>query len=155
QAYVLGNPKAWLGTAYHEVLEALPSLVSEASELPFGERVEVSWNNAIARLARAAASHPLNHRFGEATTWRGYYLVLETLAIRTFELPEQVGPPQQQAKTQGKRSRILHEQEFTALSGALRGRIDLMRGDEIVDYKTGALFENSGVDDIPSVKDAY
>src|SRR5438093_70456 len=71
-AYVLGNPKAWLGTAYHRVLKHLPEL--GGADGP--SRLQQLWGEEIAHLEQAAA-HPLNGRFGPALSWRGYYLVLE------------------------------------------------------------------------------
>lgn len=156
RAFVLGNPKAWLGTAYHEVLEALPALAAEGGA-PLLELVDVRWGQAIERLQQEAASHPLNHRFGPATTWRGYYLVLETLRIRAAELANDMLPRSLlgAGSGSGAAKRTLREEEFSAISGKLRGRVDLIRGTEIVDYKTGALFENDAVDAAPSLKAAY
>ncbi len=157
RSYVLGNPKAWLGTAYHEVMEALPTLASGGIESPILQRAEMLWSQAITRLEQEAASHPINHRFGSAVTWRGYYLVLETLRIRVAELAGAVGPrSDQQAAGRGEElTFVLREEEFNAHSGKLRGRIDLVRGDEIIDYKTGALFEADTGDEPPALKAAY
>jgi hypothetical protein len=133
QAYVLGTPKAWLGRAYHEVLQALPALASAADETVVLQRAEARWNQAIARLEQEAASHPLNHRFGPALTWKGYYLVVETLRIRVAELAGAFGTRfEQETAARGESLYLLGEQEFDAHSGKLRGRIDLVRGDEIL-----------------------
>lgn len=157
RAYVLSNPKAWLGTAYHEVLEALPVLAAEGAEASVQQRAEAIWNQAIKRIEQQAASHPLNHRFGSALTWKGYYLVLETLRIRVREFTESIN--RQYDRSAGYRKENItsasREKEFSALAGKLRGRIDLVRGNEIIDYKTGALFENDTGDAPPSLKAAY
>ena len=151
--YVLGNPKAWLGTAYHEVLEALPTLVLGGRGTTLLQRAEAQWNQAIARLEEAEVRHPLNHRFGSATTWRGYYLVLETLHLRVAELAKAfvTGEP---SFTGESNASALREKGFSALSGKLHGRIDLVRGDELIDFKTGALYEHEDAD-APSLKAAY
>lgn len=154
QPYVLGNPKAWLGTAYHEVLEALPALASGGAGTALLQRAEARWNQAVARLEEAAARHPLNHRFGSATTWRGYYLVLETLRLRMAELAGAFGTRKPSGTGESK-TWALREEEFSALSGKLRGRIDLVRGDELIDFKTGALYEHEDADAPPSLKAAY
>jgi len=155
--YVLGNPKAWLGSAYHEVLEGLPSLTSERLETVVLQRAEDRWNQAIARLEREAAAHPLDHRFGPATTWKGYYLVFETLRMRVAELSKKLGlHVHEEAAGCGQgMNKAVREQGFTALSGKLRGRIDLVDGNEIIDYKTGALFEHETSDAAPQLKAAY
>ncbi len=157
RAYVLGNPKAWLGIAYHAVLEALPTLAAEGEENSVQQRAEASWNQAIEHLEQQAALHPLNQRFGSALTWKGYYLVLETLRIRVRELTENIN--RQYDRNTGYRNENItgtsREKEFTALAGKLRGRIDLVRGDEIIDYKTGALFESDTSGAQPLLKAAY
>lgn len=157
RVYVLGSPKAWLGTAYHEVLQALPTLAAEGVETSVQQRVEAVWSQAVERLERRAALHPLNHRFGSALTWKGYYLVLETLRIRVRELTESIN--RQYDRSAGYRQEnitgVSREKEFIALDGKLRGRIDVVQGDEIIDYKTGTLFENDTSGTPPSLKAAY
>ncbi len=154
QPYVLGNPKAWLGTAYHEVLEALPASASGGAGTALLQRAEARWNQAVARLEEAAARHPLNHRFGSATTWRGYYLVLETLRLRMAELAGTFGTGKPSGTGESK-TWALREEECSALSGKLRGRIDLVRGDALIDFKTGALYEPEDADAPPSLKAGY
>src|SRR5215475_8340633 len=73
QPFVLGNPKAWLGTAYHKVMEQLPAILGTVG--PALASADAVWNSEIARLEQEAANHPLNARFGPARTWKGYYLV--------------------------------------------------------------------------------
>lgn len=157
RTFVLGNPKAWLGTAFHEVLEHMPVLIADTdSTEEIWERAESRWNEAIARLEHEASLHPLNRRFGQARTWRGYFLTLETLRIRVAELSEDVG--RRKRVLAGRietSSRIAREDEFTSQSGKLRGRVDLLRGDEIVDFKTGTLFETEDAELPPTVKAAY
>jgi hypothetical protein len=154
---MLGNPKAWLGTAYHEVLQALPMLAAEEVETSVQQRAEAIWNQAIERLEHQASLHPLNHRFGSALTWKGYYLVLETLRIRVRELTENINRQYDRSAGYNKEniSTVSREKEFNALAGKLRGRIDLVQGDEIIDYKTGTLFDNDTGDSPPSLKAAY
>ncbi len=49
----------------------------------------------------------------------------------------------------------MREQEFTAFGGKLRGYPDLVRDSEVVDYKSGAVFEHDVVTDTTVVKAAY
>lgn len=155
-AYVLGNPKAWLGTAYHEVLEKLPAVVSNGSETQVLQRAETLWNQAIARLEQKAASHPLNHRFGSSIEWKGYYLIHETLRLRVAELFDVLTRhPKTTTDFAIDQIGAIREKQFSTMSGRLRGRIDLVRDNEIIDYKTGKLFENAGVTSTPFLKGAY
>src|SRR6266852_2650973 len=136
--HVLGNPKAWLGTAYHKVLERLPELAAAGEHAPV--LLETLWNEEIARLQQEAASHPLNHRFGQPPFWYGYHLVLATLRLRAAEMlpPAEMDAPQA-APT--KRLETFREEKFTAFSGKLKGKPDLGRGEEIIDFKTGSIYE--------------
>lgn len=157
RAYVLSNPKAWLGIAYHEVLEALPAIALKESESSVRERADARWKQAISRLEHQAALHSLDRRFGPALRWKGYYLVLETLRIRVDELVELLKVRGHETETRGDESSVgaSPEKAFSALAGQLRGRIDLLRGDEIIDYKTGSLFDSDTDESEPSLKVAY
>lgn len=72
--FVLGNPKSWLGMAYHEVLEKIVA-VDFSNETP-DAAIERLWNQAVEAQHRRASVHPLDHRFGlpvicgPAITWR-------------------------------------------------------------------------------------
>jgi hypothetical protein len=57
QPFVLGNPKAWLGTAYHKVMEQLPSILRSGGD-PMAN-ADAIWNAEIARLEQEASNHPL------------------------------------------------------------------------------------------------
>lgn len=155
--YVLSNPKAWLGIAYHGVLEALPGLATNETSVSLSEDVDARWNHSISRLAQQATAHPLNRRFGPPQTWKGYFLVLETLRLRVRDFAPIVTSRSQEEepRLRERKRRTSREEEFEAFGGQLRGRIDLLRGDEIIDYKTGALFENETGDSEPSLKEAY
>ena len=57
-AFILGSPKAWVGTAYHEVL-------SWAKGIEFGDEslereAQKIWEAAVSRLYEEAQDHPLN-----------------------------------------------------------------------------------------------
>src|SRR3989442_14088589 len=59
--FALGNPKAWLGTAYHKVLEKL--WIGMNSDLTEEQLVERLWTSAIDALQQRAVAHPLDRRF--------------------------------------------------------------------------------------------
>lgn len=146
-AYVLGHPKAWLGTAYHGVLERLPELNSEEAM----SRIQELWREEIGRLEQQASRHALNRRFGPATTWRAYYLVLETLKLRAANLV-----PAPRSERENIPVESFREEEFIGFGGKLKGKPDLGRGDEIIDFKTGNIYESSEDENsTPAVKQAY
>ena len=81
--FVLSHPKAWLGTAYHDVLEKIHRVDIETEG--FDQAVERLWNEAVAAQHRRMLSHPLDRRFGAPHTWPGYYLVRASVALRARE----------------------------------------------------------------------
>jgi len=148
--YVLGNPKAWLGTAYHEVLEKLADAIPDASSLD--AVVEQLWNAAIATQHGRALAHSLDARFGAPTTWPGYHLARAAVRLRAQEM---IRADVSRAETRGAPPNELREKEFTAFDGKLLGRPDLIRADEIVDYKSGTVNEFDEATQTDVVKAAY
>ena len=153
--FVLGNPKAWLGTAYHEVLEKIVGVA--LGHETFEAAVEQLWKQAIATLQQRADAHPLDRRFGAAITWPGYYVARASVALRAGGLS--TGPPTTASnakQTSGEGlSGSIREQEFTACDGKLLGRPDVIRADEVVDYKSGAIVEYDEGTQSDVVKAAY
>ncbi|MDK2744412.1 MAG: PD-(D/E)XK nuclease family protein [Nitrospira sp. BO4] len=147
--YVLGNPKAWLGTAYHEVLEKFACLESivdvEAAAVQF-------WDRAVDAQHQRAAAHQLNRRFGSPETWPGYHLVRASALLRAREVS--AGGTALGATGSGDAGTI-RERQFVAVGGKLVGRPDLIRHREVVDYKSGAIFEYDESSQSDVVKAAY
>jgi hypothetical protein len=145
-AHVLGNPKAWLGTAYHAVLEA----ASKATNADCGPDIDQLWTDAISHLHEIISAHPLNRRFGAPETWPGYHVTRASVLVRANDVTtKKTLAPQSAAATS------IHEQEFVAVGGKLRGRPDVIRGREIVDYKSGAITEYNESEQTIVVKAAY
>jgi len=91
--FVLGNPKAWLGTAYHEVLEKIVEVDLDQETLDAA--VERLWNQAIATQQQRADVHALDRRFGSPTAWPGYHVARASVVLRAQELsaaPAYSGP---------------------------------------------------------------
>jgi PD-(D/E)XK nuclease superfamily len=154
--FVLGNPKAWLGTAYHEVLEKI--VKSGLSEDALDTVVERLWCQAIATQQRHANEHPLDARFGVAMTWPGYYVARASVALRVQSLsaePTPAAAPTPKRVPRGKLRGHIREREFSAFDGKLIGRPDVIRDSEVVDYKSGAMFEYDEVAQAEVVKAAY
>src|SRR5262245_24726984 len=154
---VLGNPKAWLGNAYHEVLERI--VESDLTQESLENAVEHLWNQAIAAQHRRAASHVLDQRFGLPVTWPGYHVARASVLLRARELVGDVVPagPRPATKTglAAEPLAAVREQEFTACGGRLLGRPDVIREDEVVDYKSGAILEHDAVAQADVVKAVY
>lgn len=147
RSYVLGNPKAWLGTAYHQVLEQVWGL--EPFDLE--SRIEELWLNAIKKLQVQAEAHPLNRRFANPEQWQGYHLVRAFTLLRAKQaLHFQPREPVARAPT----APVFREQQFSAMNGKLIGRPDVILGNEIRDYKSGRIYDEAP-DGNQTVKQAY
>lgn len=130
--FVLGQPKAWLGTAYHSVLEGAAAGGAAAAH-------EAAWVAAIDQQHDRARQHPLDRRFGPPERWPGYHLVRAMALLRTQEVAStsrNAGPPRAVEGTETGR-----EQWLSGANRRLVGRPDLVRGDAVIDYKTGDVHE--------------
>lgn len=146
--FVLGNPKAWLGAAYHEVLAQVAGIASDDGT----PDIDDLWHDAIQRQHERAKHHPLDGRYGEPTSWPGYHVALASLRLRADDLLQQ-WPEHQRIRTSSAENRTpirQIERALVALHGNLVGRPDLVGHDEVLDYKTGDVFE-SDADDAPDV----
>jgi hypothetical protein len=154
--FVLGNPKAWLGTAYHEVLEKVVEV--DLRQETFDAAVERLWKQAIATLQQRADVHPLDRRFGSAIAWPGYHVAHASMALRAEGLSAAPRPATAPSRNQVSGADLggsIREHEFTAYDGKLLGRPDVIRADEIVDYKSGAIVEYDEATQSDVVKAAY
>lgn len=144
--YVLGNPKAWLGRAYHAVLEA-------AGRARPGEIETIAtktWDSAIQAEYERARSHPLDSRFGPPESWPGYHLVRAMAFARAREL---AAPGSGRSDTSARLSEpAWRERQFSGAGGRIIGRPDLVRSGEVVDFKTADVFAE---EDTEEVKPAY
>ena len=155
-AFVLGNPKAWLGTAYHEVLEKIVEVDLRHESIE--EAVERLWNQAIAFQQRRVGAHPLNRRFGVPESWRGYYLARASVLLRAQELADVSVLSQSRISTEASSlgsMPTIREQEFTAFDGRLVGRPDVVGAGEVIDYKSGAIIEHDVETETDVVKVTY
>lgn len=154
---VLGNPKAWLGNAYHEVLEKISG--ADLTREGFDSAFNALWNEAVRRQEDRAKGHPLDQRFGVPASWPGYYVVRASAELRARDLRATAGSAS--APTVKGDGRVLslqvdiREQEFKAFDGRLRGRPDVIRGREVIDYKSGAILEQDEVTQTEVVKATY
>ncbi|MEW6071064.1 MAG: PD-(D/E)XK nuclease family protein [Planctomycetota bacterium] len=130
--FVLGQPKAWLGTAYHAVLEGAAGGGAAAAH-------EAAWLAAINEQHDRARQHPLDQRFGQPERWPGYHLIRAMALLRAQE----VGGPSSSTGRPGaaEGGRASREQWLSGAGGRLVGRPDLVRGNAVIDYKTGDIHE--------------
>ncbi|HMN97663.1 MAG TPA: PD-(D/E)XK nuclease family protein [Phycisphaerales bacterium] len=154
-SFVLGSPKAWLGTAYHEVLEKIVEI--DLSQESLDGAVERLWDLAIAAQQQRADAHVLDRRFGSPTTWPAYHVARASVLLRAGELSaapaSAVAPATEEPRTG--LAPTIREQEFTAFGGRLLGRPDVIRASEVVDYKSGAIVEHDAATLTNVVKAAY
>src|SRR5688572_13598791 len=68
-SWSLHDPRAWLGTAFHKVMEA--ARWPDATTATLAE----AWAAAVDQAAKAAAQHRLDLRFAVPERWPGYFLV--------------------------------------------------------------------------------
>jgi RecB family exonuclease len=130
--FVLGQPKAWLGTAYHAVLEGAASSGGAAA-------YEAAWLDAINEQHDRAGQHPLDQRFGPPERWPGYHLIRAMALLRAQEVGSRSSSTGRAGASEG--GEVAREQWLSGAGGRLVGRPDLVRGDAVIDYKTGDIHE--------------
>jgi len=130
--FVLGQPKAWLGTVYHAVLEGAAGGGAAAAH-------EAAWLAAINEQHDRAQQHPLDQRFGQPERWPGYHLIRAMALLRAQE----VGGPSSSTGGPGaaEGGGAAREQWLSGAGGRLVGKPDLVRGNAVIDYKTGDIHE--------------
>ena len=101
--YVLDHPAAWLGNAYHKVMELIlqADLPSEALE----DAVSRIWDESISARVTENKDHPLNCRFEDPIRWPKFALMKANAEVRAEELVEMrssTGGSSEKSKTGGK-----------------------------------------------------
>lgn len=132
QGLVLHDPRAWLGTAFHKVMEAAaqPGATEAAAEQ--------AWTAAVAKSAAAAASHPLDSRYSAPERWPGYFLVRQR-ALSSAQRVIAANPGGQRRSAPGgstSGSGASAERLLLARGGRLAGRPDRFDGRVLTEYKS-------------------
>ena len=126
--WVLHDPRAWLGTSFHRVMQAAQSGASRVD-------VETAWSAAIVHAAEAASLHPLDARFSQPERWPSYYLVRQrALSLASEHIqpaPHGSGTTPRQSGTPRSLERLLE-----ARGGRLAGRPDHFDGKTLTEYKS-------------------
>jgi hypothetical protein len=132
QRLVLHDPRAWLGTAFHKVVEAAarPGATEAAAEQ--------AWTAAVNQAVAEAASHPLDARYAAPERWPGYFLVRQrALASAQRAITANVGGQRRPAPVGGTpASAASTEQLLLARGGRLAGRPDRFDGRTLIEYKS-------------------
>lgn len=129
---VLHDPRAWLGTAFHKVMEAAarPGTTEAAAER--------AWAAAIAEAVTAAASHPLDARYAAPDRWPGYFLVRQRALASAQRIIAGNAASQRKAAagsaTPG--SGASAERLLLARGGRLAGRSGRFDGRVLTEYKS-------------------
>jgi hypothetical protein len=150
----LGNPKSWLGIAYHNVLEKIASVDLERDSIE--SAICRLWKDAVEKQFAINALHTLDRRFGPPETWPGYYLCYASVSLRANELLLK----RETSRLQGQPSwnggaKAIREQRFSGFGGRLVGKPDVIRYPEIIDYKTGGIIEWNDANQADSIKAGY
>jgi hypothetical protein len=129
--WVLHDPRAWLGSAFHCLMEAMRPGASPAD-------AETIWNAAIRDAVAAALNHPLDRRFAAPERWPSYFLVRK----RAFALAAKVGASRRQDGAAVRTGQTSHgpahgpERRFEARGGRFVGRPDYYDGHVLTEYKS-------------------
>jgi hypothetical protein len=127
--WILHDPRIWLGTAFHKVMEASRSSSATAAN------PEEAWAEAVREAAAAAAHHRLDARFAAPERWPGYFLVRQRALSSAQEIitASAVGG----RPFASSRERIsTTEHSLQARGGRLVGRPDRFDGRIVTEYKS-------------------
>ena len=124
--WVLHSPRAWLGSAFHRVMEKAPSDRSEVEDL---------WDAAIREILVSASNHHLDSRFANTERWPGYYLARQRAIASAMQRSRQGNPglrlSRPPVQTYGGSEKLL-----TARAGFLAGRPDHFDLKSVTEYKS-------------------
>jgi len=127
--WILHDPRAWLGVAFHKVMEASrrPSATAATPE--------EAWSAAVREAAAAAAHHPLDARFAAPERWPGYFLVRQrALSSAQDVIAANIDGARPSAPRQEGVSAT--ERGLQARGGRLVGRPDRFDGRILTEYKS-------------------
>lgn len=128
-AWVLHDPRLWLGIAFH-------SLMEKARRRLGGPALVAAWNEIVEQFVQQAGRHQFDRRFASTAHWPNYYLAEERAVSAATELaarsspPTGAGPASRQPPTSGTETRLV------ARSGRLVGRPDRFNKHAITDFKS-------------------
>ena len=128
--WVLHDPRGWLGTAFHRVMEAAVHVGASVQE------AETVWNASVADAATTAASHPLDARFGAPERWPGYFLIRQRALASAKEAAARACRPGTRSSQASPGRPPGAERWLEARGGRLAGRPDRFDGRTVTEYKS-------------------
>jgi hypothetical protein len=126
-SWVLHDPRLWLGTALHSLLEkARHEHISD---------LEAAWDGEIANFVQRIGSHQFDRRFSDPRRWPSYFLVRQRALSSAAELNAARRPT---GGSVGQRSPIRSgtERRLVARGGRLIGRPDRFDRSSVTDIKS-------------------
>ena len=127
ESFVLHDPRAWLGTAFHKVMEAA---VRPGATAAAAEQV---WTAAVAEAAAAARSHPLDARYAAPDRWPGYFHVRQrAISSAQRAIAAHACGPRKALHGGG----VSAERLLLVRGGRLTGRPDRFDGRVLTEYKS-------------------
>lgn len=128
-AWVLHDPRLWLGIAFH-------SLMEKARRGLAGAALQSAWNEIVERLVQEAGSHQFDRRFASTARWPNYYLVEERAVSAATELATRSHAVLGVFPTSEYQLNYGTERKLVARSGRLIGRPDRFNKRAVTDYKS-------------------
>jgi CRISPR/Cas system-associated exonuclease Cas4 (RecB family) len=126
--WILHDPRAWLGTAFHKVMAAAARPGAIKTD------VEQVWTVTVSEAAAAAASHPLDARYAAPERWPNYFLVRQrALSSAQGLIARNTGT--QRVSLRGEWAAGT-ERQLHARGGRLAGRPDRFDGRVVTEYKS-------------------
>jgi hypothetical protein len=125
--FVLHDPRAWLGTAFHKVVEAAAQPSAAAAT------AEQVWTAAVEEATATARSHPLDARYAAPDRWPGYFLVRQRALSSAQGIIAANTDGQRKALRSGG---VSAERLLLARGGRLAGRPDRFDGRVLTEYKS-------------------
>jgi hypothetical protein len=131
-SFVLHDPRAWLGTAFHKVME----VASRPGATEAG--LEQAWTTAVTEAGAVAASHSLDARYAAPDRWPGYFLVRQrALASGQRIVAGKASGNRKAGSVHGSpASGVSTERLLLARDGRLAGRLDRFDGRVLTEYKS-------------------
>jgi PD-(D/E)XK nuclease superfamily len=128
-AWVLHDPRQWLGTAFH-------SLIEKARNGTAGPNLEAAWDSEIALFVERAAAHPFDRRFVDAARWPSYFLVRQRALGAAAAVWSGSGSTRSGVVPHGGQRHSGTERRLVARAGRLVGRPDRFDRTSVTDYKS-------------------
>lgn len=127
--WILHDPRTWLGTAFHKVMEAARR--SDATTVT----LEEAWATAVGQAAAASVHHLLDARFAVPERWPGYFLVRQR-ALSSAQHVVATSTSGARPSARRRKGASATERELQARGGRLAGRPDRFDGRILTEYKS-------------------